>query len=104
MKNRYIDRFDKIIVISVKGSNILNYFNRMIKRKINIIKVIPISYKEIHLVLKYSEYEKLIENKSIYEITILKRAGILKFFDKVKKNSILLCFTFFGNYSNNYIK
>ena len=52
MENRYIEKFDSIIKIKVEGKNINNYIKRIIKRKINIIRLIPISYKEVHLILK----------------------------------------------------
>ena len=56
---------DKNIKIKITGSNINNYLKRVIKRKINFIKVIPINRKEVHIILKYEEYLKLLEIKSI---------------------------------------
>lgn len=84
--------FDKIIKIKITGSNINNYLKRVIKRKINFLKVIPINHKEVHIILKYSEYQKLIEYKSIYEITIIEKLGILKLKELLQKNKILLIF------------
>ena len=78
-----------IFIFKIEGKNIHNYLNRVIKKKIEFIKVIPISYKEVNLVLKYSEYQKLLEFKSIYEITLLQYMGKLKFYNLLKKNSLL---------------
>lgn len=90
MRNRYLERMDSIVKIKIVGSNIHNYLKRVMKNKIQYIEVIPISYREINLVLKYSEYQKLLNFKSIYEITILQYMGKLKWYNLLKKNTILL--------------
>ena len=61
MENRYLEKYNNIIKIKIEGKNIDNYIKRIIKKKINIIKLIPISYKEVHLIIKLSEYEKIIK-------------------------------------------
>ena len=96
MKNRYLDKFNSVVKIRVCGSDVNNYMKRVIKKRINIIKLIPISYKEVHLILKYSEYRKLIQYKSIYKVSIIDRMGKLKFEDKFKKNFFLLLFLLVG--------
>lgn len=96
MRNRYLEKLDNIVKIKVEGSNIYNYLRRVIKKKINIIKIIPISRREVHLIIKYSEYLKLLEIKSIYEISILEYKGKLKLKNKLKENYILLLFMSLG--------
>ena len=61
MRNRNIEKLDSIIKIKIEGKNIDNYIRRLIKRKINIKKLIPISYKEVHLIITSKEYDKLIK-------------------------------------------
>lgn len=87
---------DKVIRIKIIGSNVNSYLKRVIKNKINFIKVIPISKKEVDIILKVSEYEKLVSNRSIYEVEIVEKLGILKFVEKIFKNKILLLFLIFG--------
>ena len=94
MRNRYLEKFDSIIKIKIEGKNINNYIKRLIKNKINIIKLIPVSYKEVHLIVKYSEYKKISKYKSIYKISIINNYGTLKIKNTIKKNTILLV-TFF---------
>ena len=65
MRNRYLEKWERTVKIRIKGSNINNYLKRVIKMKINIIELIPISKKEAHVILKYSEYKKLLDIKSI---------------------------------------
>lgn len=92
MKNKYFEKFDSIIKIKITGINIDNYIKRIIKRKINIIKLIPVSHKEVQLILKYKEYQKLLKYNTIYEISILEKYGTLKFKNTMKKNNLLLIF------------
>ena len=96
MKNRYLEKFNDIIKIKVEGKNINSYIKRILKRKISIIKLLPISYKEADIILKYSEYKKLTRYKSIYKISIIDNYGKLKIKNIIKKNTILFVFFLIG--------
>ena len=96
MRNRYLEKWERTVKIRIKGSNINSYIKRVIKKKINIIELIPVSKKEAHVILKYSEYKKLLDIKSIYEIEIISNLGSKRIEDKLKKNSILLLFMILG--------
>lgn len=96
MRNRYLEKFDSRVRIRVSGNNVHNYLKRVLKKKINIYRVIPISRKEIDLILNYSEYEKLLEYKSIYEIKLLGYLGKKKWKDQLGQNSLLLFFMVLG--------
>lgn len=90
MRNRYIEKFDSIIKIKIEGKNINNYIKRLLKRKINIIRLIPISYKEVHLIIKYQEYQKIIKYKTTYKISIINTYGTIRIKKNIKKNTILI--------------
>ena len=96
MKKSSFRYFDNIVKIKVSGKNIDNYIKRIIKRNINIIKLIPISYKEVDIVLRYDEYLKLIKYKTIYNIKIINKYGRLKIKEILKKNLILFICLFFS--------
>ena len=97
MRNRYLENLNSIIKIKIEGKNINNFITRIIKKKIEIIKLIPISYKEVHLIIKYSEYKKIKNIKTIlYKITILSYMGNLKLKKNIKKNIILIIFIILG--------
>ena len=96
MRNRYLEKMDSIVKIKVVGSNIHNYLKRMMKNKIQMLRVIPISRKEIHILLKYSEYQKLLQYRSIYEISVLQFYGKLRFREKLRKHFILFLFLTIG--------
>ena len=52
MRNRYLEKFDSRVRIRVSGNNVHNYLKRVLKKKINIYRVIPISRKEIECMMK----------------------------------------------------
>ena len=90
MKNRYLENYSNTVKIKVEGKNINNYIKRLIKNKINIIKLIPISYKEVHIIIKYNDYKKLIKYNTIYKTSIINTYGKIKIKELLKKNSILI--------------
>ena len=96
MRNRYLEKFDSMVKISVKGNNVYNYLKRVMKDKIKIVRVIPISKKEIHLILKIDEYQKLIEYRSVYKIDILEYCGSVYYISKLKKYLLLFLFLIMG--------
>lgn len=96
MRNRYLEKINNIVKIKVEGKNINNYLKRLIKRKINIIRLIPISYKEVHIILNYNDYKKLTKYKSIYNISIIDTYGKLKLKRNLKDNYILIFFILIG--------
>lgn len=96
MRNRYLERFDNRIRVLVVGNNVQNYLKRVLKRKIHIYRVIPKSRREIELILDYSEYEKLLEYRSVYEIHVLGYMGKKRIKDKFYQNFLLLLFMGFG--------
>ncbi len=96
MKNNWLNHFHSILKVKITGRNVNNFVRRIVKEKINIIKLIPISYKEVELIIPYEDYLKLKDKKTIYEITVIKKYGKLKMKDVFKRNSILLCFLILG--------
>ena len=96
MKNTFFNKFNSIIKIKIEGRNINNFIKRIIKNNINIIKYIPISYKEAILIISYEDYLKIKKIKTIYEITVISKYGRLKIKEKLKQNKYLLFFLIMG--------
>lgn len=99
----------KLVKVKITGININNYVKRIIKNKISIIKLIPINYKEVHMIIRYSDYLKIKNIPSIYEITLIDSYGLLKLKSIVKKNliiiiSLLISLTFLYALSNVIFK
>ena len=97
MKNKSLEKLNSIIKIKIEGKNINNYIKRhIIHRKINIIELIPISYKEVHLIIDYKNYKRLTKNNTIYKVSIIDSYGKLKLKEIIKKNYILITFFILG--------
>ena len=96
MKNKILRFFSSNVRIKVSGRNVNNFVKRLIKNRINIIKFIPISYKEADIIIDYNDLEKVKEYKTIYDLKIVKYYGKLKILKLFKKNVFLLTFMILG--------
>ena len=96
MKDKIFKIFSSNIRIRVSGKNINNFIKRLIRNNININKVIPISYKEIDLIINYNDLEDILKYKTIYDIKIKAYYGKLKVLKFIKKNIYILSFLILG--------
>lgn len=96
MKDKIFKIFSSSIKIRITGRNINNFIRRLIKSKINIIRVIPISYKEVDIIIDYNDLERIDKLKSIYDIKITKYYGKLKMLKLLKKNIYIISFLILG--------
>ena len=90
MKNILEDKINSTIRLNITGKNVNNYVKRLIKEKISIIKLIPVSQTELEIIISYSDYLKLSKKKSIYKIIIKDKYGKIKYKEKLKLNKILI--------------
>lgn len=90
MKDKILNTLGGSIKIKVEGKNINNFIHRLIKNNINIEKVIPISYKEAHLIVDYRELVKIQKIKTIYKVKVIKYYGRLKLLKRTKRDIFLL--------------
>ena len=90
MQNRTFNKLNSIIKVKIEGKNINNYIKRLIKNNISILKLIPISYKEVHIIINYSEYKKITKYTTTYKLSIIDNYGILKIKKNIKRNIYLL--------------
>ena len=86
MKNTFIDKIESSVKILVNGKNVNNYIKRLIKDNINILKFIPISHKEADIIIKYEDYLKIKEYRTIYKLKVISKYGKLKLLSFIKKN------------------
>lgn len=82
MDNNYI----KVIV---EGKNVNNYIKWLISQKINIINLNVIRHNKLELIVSYKDYKQLDKYSKTYKVTILKKYGILKIFEVIKRNSFI---------------
>jgi len=90
MKNTFIDKIESSVKILVNGKNVNNYIKRLIKNKINIINLKYLYYNNIKIIIRYSDYLKLKDTRSIYKLKVIEKYGKLKLREKIKKNYILV--------------
>ena len=90
MKDKILKIFSSSIKIKVTGRNINNFLKRLINNNINIEKVIPISHKEIDLIINYQDLDKVLKLKTIYNIKIVRYYGKLTIIKRIKKDIFIL--------------
>ena len=90
MKDKILKIFSSSIKIKVTGRNINNFLKRLINNNINIEKVIPISHKEIDLIINYQDLDKVLKLKTIYNIKIVRYYGKLIIIKRIKKDIFIL--------------
>ncbi len=78
------------IKVSIKGKNINNYIKWLLKQKINIYKLIPISYKELHIIIDKKDLNRLKTYSKTYTISILSEFGKLKLISYIKGNIYII--------------
>lgn len=96
MKDKIFKIFSSSIKIKITGRNINNFLKKIIRNNINIIKVIPISYKEMDLIIDYKDLDKIEKLKTIYNIKIIRYYGKLRILKRIKKNIFILSFLLIG--------
>lgn len=84
------------VKIRVRGRNVNLFIKRLIKYKINIIRVIPKSYKEVLLIVNYNDIDRINRIKSIYSIDIIRYYGTLRLYNYIKKNIFIISFLIIG--------
>ena len=96
MRNTIIDKLTSTVKVIVEGKNVNNYIKRLIKSNINIINLKYIDYSRVEIIIRYEDFLKLKDNRTIYKLKIIEKYGKLKLKDKIKKNYILFVFLILG--------
>ena len=96
MKKKLLYIFSSNVKIRVSGRNINLFIKRLIKNNINVIRVIPVSYKEVLLIVDYNDIEKIDRIKTIYKVDIVKYYGKLRLLRFIKKNIFIISFLIIG--------
>lgn len=92
MENKFFKKFDDVLKIEVTGRNIDNYIKKLVKAKINIIKLVKVDYKTIYIYVNYEDYLKIKRMKTIYSIKVISKLGGLRLKYFIKRNIIMFSF------------
>lgn len=79
-----------IIILNIKGKNIENFIRKINKNKIDILKITYLKYNEINIEVNYSDYNKILSFKTIYEINIIGYKGLNSIKHKLIYNKYML--------------
>lgn len=88
--------FQKLIEIKIEGKNIERFIKRLIKNHISLLHVKKINHQCIHVIIYSKDLKKVDDIKTIYKIKIIKKHGLLRVKESVKKNKTLFTFLLIG--------
>lgn len=94
MENNFFKKFDDILKIEVTGRNVDNYIKKLIKAKINIIRLVKKNYKSVYIYVSYEDYLKIKKMRSIYEVNLVAKLGGLRLKSFIKRNIVMFIFLF----------
>ncbi len=96
MKNKFLFQLKNKIKIKITGRNIDRFLKKVISSNIELLKVKYKNRNEADILIYEKDYEKVVELKSIYEITTLDYYGMHKIKNFMKKNQVLFFFLLIG--------
>ncbi len=82
--------------LKVVGKNINRFVMRLIQNDIEIIELENISTREINVVIKKDDYQKVRKIRSIYQMKIIKYEGIVALKESINKNKLLIIIVILG--------
>ncbi|MDD3341738.1 MAG: sporulation protein YqfD [Bacilli bacterium] len=95
-KNAWLLNFESTYTIKVTGKNIDRFLRKLIVQEIELLEVRQINYKELRIRIYKKDYEKIMQIKTIYEVSLLKTHGLLKIKKILAYHKMLLFFMGIG--------
>ena len=96
MKNGFISLFENKITIKIKGKNINRFLKRLVSYKIDLFDIKYLNKNEVKVKIRATDYKKIKEIKTIYDIFIVDVQGMLKIKKIFRTNFFLIVFFFWG--------
>ncbi len=90
MKNYILFLFKSKLNLNVKGNNVERFIKRLKSNKIEILNIVYISKEEINIKIYKSDYDKVIDLKTIYEIEILDYYGTIRLKNNILNNKFVI--------------
>lgn len=90
------NHFQKLIEVQVQGKNIERFIRRLTKNHISLLQIKKIDEKCMNILIYSKDLDKIEDIKTIYEVTVVKKHGLLKIRELIKKNRTLLLFLALG--------
>ena len=96
MKNQFIINFKSKVKLNIQGKHIERFIKRLATNGIELLKIEHIKRNEINILIYKEQYEKLMELKTVYDVTILDSYGIIKVRKVIDINKFLIGFSILG--------
>ena len=90
------------VKISIIGKNPNYFLKELIRRKINIYNIEK-NNKYINIIINYEDYKDILNIKTTYKIKIIKRYGVNKYINIIKKNNYILILFLIGIILNIFL-
>ena len=90
MNKWFSDFFRSPVKIRIKGKNVERFIRKLISKKVDLLELNYINYKEVIIKIYNDDYQKVLDIKTIYEIEELNQSGIIKVKKILSLNKILI--------------
>lgn len=96
MKNAWIDKLRSTVVLKITGKNIDRFIHKLIMNKIELLTVVPVNHKEVRITIYKEDQKKVVEQKTIYDVSVVGTHGLLKIKKMIAFHKIFLFFMGIG--------
>ena len=90
MKNTFLSYFRSKVRVCVKGKNIERFLKRLHMKNIELYEIEYVKYDEANIIIQKTDYEKVEEIKTIYEISITQVYGMERIKQVLFKNKYMI--------------
>lgn len=90
MKNKIIYILTSKVKLNIKNHRVNEFIKRLLRHKIDILRIDHINYKEANIIIFKKDYEKVMKIKSIYDVNVVNTYGMLKIKRVILTNKVLL--------------
>ena len=78
IKNGFFKKMTNRVKLNIKGKNIERFIKRLRANGIDLLNITYLNYHEVNIVIYKKDYDRLIELKTIYDVTMVDIYGIIK--------------------------
>lgn len=96
MKNKLLNKMTNKIKLNIKGKNIERFIKRLKSNNIDLLKIENIKYNEVNIIVYQKDYEKIIELKTVYDVSKLDIYGIIKVREVISIYKYIISFIVLG--------
>lgn len=96
MKNDLFFKYRSKVLIKIEGKNIERFLKRLISNHIELLKITHHRYNSVSVLIYKEDYDKVLQLKSIYDVTLEDIYGIIKIRKVISLYRYILGFSILG--------